>query len=167
MRGLFFRETHDTGGLMRVAIGSDHVGLELKQQVADWLREDEFDVLDLGPGSFDPTDDYTDFARRVAEAVAGREADCGVVICSTGQGSCMTANKVRGIRAALCHDLFCARLSKEHNNANVLCLGASVVGPLLAREILRTWLATPFTGEARHQRRLDKMAQVESGEGAP
>jgi ribose 5-phosphate isomerase B len=147
---------------MRIAIGADHVGFELKQEVAAWLRDDDIEVLDLGPDSFDPGDDYTDFARRVAEMVASGEADYGVVVCSTGQGSCMAANKVKGIRAALCHNLLCARLSKEHNNANVLCLGASLVGRLLAREILQTWLSTSFTGEERHQRRLDKMAQIES-----
>lgn len=149
---------------MRIAIGSDHVGFELKQEIAEWLRDDGLQVLDVGPESFDPADDYTDFARRVAENVVSQQADYGVVICSTGQGSCMTANKVKGIRAALCQDLLCARLSKEHNNANVLCLGSSLAGPLLAREILRTWLSSSFTGDERHQRRLDKMAQLESDE---
>lgn len=152
---------------MRIAIGSDHVGFELKQKVAEWLRGDDIEVLDVGADSFDPSDDYTDFARRVAEMVASGKADYGVIVCSTGQGSCMTANKVQGIRAALCQDLLCARLSKEHNNANVLCLGSSLVGPLLAREILQTWLSTSFTREERHQRRLDKMAQLETDESSP
>ncbi|MCJ7749478.1 MAG: RpiB/LacA/LacB family sugar-phosphate isomerase, partial [Armatimonadetes bacterium] len=110
---------------------------------------------------------YTDFARRVAESVARKEADLGIVVCSTGQGSCMAANKVNGIRAALCHSIFCARLSKLHNDANVLCLGASVVAALLAREIVTAWLATSFTGEERHCRRIEKMARIESDREAP
>ena len=152
---------------MRIAVGSDHVGFELKQLVKGWLGEDAIDVLDVGPESFDPTDDYTDFARRVAESVARGEADLGIVVCSTGQGSCMAANKVKGIRAALCHDLFSARMSKLHNDANVLCLGSSVVGALLAREIVATWLATSFTGEARHCRRIEKIARIEAESEAP
>ena len=152
---------------MRIALGSDHVGFDLKQLVRGWLAEDGIDVLDVGPESFDPTDDYTDFARRVAESVARGDADLGIVVCSTGQGSCMAANKVKGIRAALCHGIFCARMSKLHNDANVLCLGAGVVGALLAREIVTAWLATSFTGEERHCRRIEKMARIESDREAP
>jgi len=152
---------------LRIALGSDHVGFDLKQLVKGWLAEDGIDVLDVGPESFDPTDDYTDFARLVAESVTRGEADLGIVVCSTGQGSCMTANKVNGVRAALCNDIFCARMSKLHNDANVLCLGSSVVGALLAREIVATWLATSFTGEERHCRRIEKMARIESDREAP
>lgn len=152
---------------MRIALGSDHVGFDLKQLVREWLAEDGIDVLDVGPESFDPTDDYTDFARRVAQSVARGDADLGILICSTGQGSCMAANKVKGIRAALCHGIFSARMSKLHNDANVLCLGAGVVGALLAREIVTAWLATPFTGEERHCRRIEKIARIESDREAP
>jgi len=147
---------------VRIALGSDHVGFDLKQLINKWLAEDGIEVLDVGPESFDPTDDYPDFAHRVAASVAEGNTDLGIVVCSTGQGSCMTANKVAGVRAALCNDIFCARMSKLHNDANVLCLGASVVGVLLAREIVATWLATSFTGEERHCRRIEKMARIES-----
>ena len=152
---------------MRIALGFDHVGFDLKQLVKGWLSEDGIDVLDVGPESFDPTDDYPDFARRVAASVAEGKTDLGIVVCSTGQGSCMAANKVAGVRAALCNDIFCARMSKLHNDANVLCLGSSVVGVLLAREIVTTWLATSFTGEERHSRRIEKMARIESDREAP
>ena len=152
---------------MRIALGSDHVGFDLKQLVRGWLAEDGIDVLDVGPESFDPTDDYTDFARRVAQSVARGDADLGIVVCSTGQGSCMAANKVKGIRAALCHGIFSARMSKLHNDANVLCLGAGVVGALLAREIVTAWLATSFTGEERHCRRIEQMARIASDREAP
>ncbi|HUU54163.1 MAG TPA: ribose 5-phosphate isomerase B [Armatimonadota bacterium] len=150
---------------MRVALGSDHVGFDLKQLVLGWLAERHLEVLDMSPGTFDPTDDYPDFARRVAEAVARGDADYGIAICSTGQGSCMAANKVKGIRAALCHGILCARLSKLHNDANVLCLGSNIVGPLLAREIVDAWLAESFSTEERHRRRVAKIAEIESDSG--
>jgi len=116
----------------------------------------------VGPHTLDPADDYPDYAQKVAESVAHGEADFGLMICSTGVGSCIAANKVAGVRAALCSDTFCARMSRSHNNANVLCLGANALGPALAREILDTWLDTPFSGDERHQRRLDKIKRIES-----
>ena len=150
---------------MRIALGSDHAGYDLKQRAHAWIETCGAEVIDVGPHSFDPADDYTDFARKAAESVARGEADLGLVICSTGVGSCIAANKVKGVRAALCHDLFCARMSRSHNDANVLCLGANIVGPGLARDIISTWLDTSFSGEQRHRRRIEKIARIESDQG--
>ena len=150
---------------MRIALGSDHAGFDLKEMVRGWLQEDGHEVVDIGPATFDPTDDYPDYARLVAEAVARGEVERGLIVCSTGQGSCMAANKVRGVRAALCHDLFCARLSRQHNDANVLCLGSNVIGPGLAREVAELWLAEPFSDEAKHRRRVEKVNRIEGGGG--
>jgi len=147
---------------MKVAIGSDHAGYHLKQRLRDWLASRDIPLHDVGPASLDPADDYPDFARAVAQSVQSGQADLGVLVCSTGVGSCIAANKLPGIRAALCHDTFCARLSKLHNDANVLCLGANIVGPALAEEILGVWLATSFSGEDRHRRRLAKIAGLEA-----
>jgi len=151
---------------MRVAIGSDHAGYQLKEHVRTWMSERRIDVRDVGPRTFDPADDYPDFARAVAELVRTGQADLGVVICATGVGSCIVANKVRGVRAALVHEAFSARLSRLHNDANVLCLGAGIVAPPYAEEILAAWLEVSFSGEERHRRRLDKVAQIEAREDA-
>jgi len=150
---------------MRIALGSDHAGYDLKQRARGWLEQRGTEVVDLGPDALDPADDYPDYARKVAEAVARGEADLGLMICSTGVGSCIAANKVAGVRAALCSDTFCARMSRSHNNANVLCLGGNVVGTGIAREIVDTWLNTPFSGQERHQRRVDKIARIETPPG--
>jgi ribose 5-phosphate isomerase B len=147
---------------MRIALGSDHAGYDLKQRARGWLRQRGAEVVDLGPQTLDPADDYPDYAQKVAESVVRGEADLGLMICSTGVGSCIAANKVAGVRAALCSDTSCARMSRSHNDANVLCLGAHVVDAALARDILDTWLDTPFSGDERHLRRLDKIALIES-----
>jgi ribose 5-phosphate isomerase B len=147
---------------MRIALSSDHAGYDLKQRARGWLQQRGAEVVDLGPQTLDPADDYPDYAQKVAESVVRGEADLGLMICSTGVGSCIAANKVAGVRAALCSDTFCARMSRSHNDANVLCLGARVVDAALARDILDTWLDTPFSGDERHLRRLDKIALIES-----
>jgi len=149
---------------MRVAIGSDHAGFLLKEHLGAWMAERRIDLRDVGPRTFDPADDYPDFARAVAELVQTAQADLGVVICATGVGSCIAANKVRGVRAALVHDTYSARLSRLHNDANVLCLGAGVLAPPYAEEILAAWLQASFSGEEHHRRRLDKLAQIEARE---
>lgn len=150
---------------MRIAIGSDHQGYDLKVLVRDRLTSQAAEVQDVGPDRLDPGDDYPDFARAVAQSVARGESDLGIMICSTGVGSCMAANKVRGIRAALCHDTFSARMSRQHNDANVLCLGANIVGKFLALEIVDVWIGESFSGEERHRRRLAKIQNIESPEG--
>jgi len=138
---------------MRVAIGCDHGGIDLKRQVVHQLDHQGVAVLDLGCDSTDSVD-YPVFARAVCVSVLNREVDCGILICGTGIGMSMVANRFAGIRAALCHELFTARMSREHNDANVLCLGARVVGPGLALEIVKTWLHTEFSG-GRHLRRIE------------
>jgi len=138
---------------MKVAIGCDHGGIDLKKQVVRQLEHEQIQVLDLGCDSHDSVD-YPVFARAVCASVLNHEADFGILICGTGIGMSMAANRFKGIRAALCHELFTARMSREHNNANVLCLGARVVGPGLALEIVKTWLRTDFGG-GRHLRRIE------------
>ena len=146
---------------MRVAIGSDHAGYQLKEHLRDWLAARDTEVNDVGPRALDPADDYPDFAVAVGEAVRTGRADLGIVICSTGIGSCIAANKLPGVRAALCHDTFSARLSRLHNDANVLCLGADVVAAKLAEELLAAWLSASFSGEERHRRRVEKISRLE------
>ncbi|MGB3903828.1 MAG: ribose 5-phosphate isomerase B, partial [Anaerolineae bacterium] len=124
---------------MRIAIASDHGGFRLKSDIARLLQELSHSYHDFGPPDFHDVD-YPDYAVRVAQAVADGEFDRGILICGTGQGMAMSANKVKGIRAALCHDTFSARMSREHNDANVLCLGERVIGSGLAADIVKTWL---------------------------
>ena len=143
-----------------VAIGSDHGGYELKEQLKGHLRDWGYAVLDMGTDSTAAVD-YPDFAEAVANAVARGEAWRGVIIDSAGIGSSIAANKVPGVRAALCYDRATARNSREHNDANVLTLGAKLISGEDAREILAVWLATPFAG-GRHQRRVDKIIGIEA-----
>ncbi|HXF35728.1 MAG TPA: ribose 5-phosphate isomerase B [Actinomycetota bacterium] len=147
---------------MRIAIGADHAGYRLKEELAAVLRSEGHDVKDLGTGSPEPVD-YPPICAAVARAVAAGEAERGVVVGGSGQGEQIVANKVRGIRAALCNDLYTARLSRAHNDANVLAMGARIVAPELAAEILRAWLAAPFEG-GRHARRIEQIAAIERGE---
>ena len=142
-----------------VAIGADHGGFELKEQLKGYLREWSYRVLDVGTNSTDAVD-YPDFAEAVANAVARGEAWLGIVLDSAGIGSSIAANKVPGVRAALCYDRATARNSREHNDANVLTLGAKLIAPEAAREIVALWLTTPFAG-GRHQRRVDKIRGIE------
>jgi ribose 5-phosphate isomerase B len=142
-----------------VAIGSDHGGFELKQRLKDYLREWGYQILDLGTDGVEAVD-YPDFAEAVGNAVARGEAWLGIVLDSAGIGSSIAANKVPGVRAALCYDRATARNSREHNDANVLTLGAKLIAPEAAREIVALWLCTPFAG-GRHQRRVDKIRAIE------
>lgn len=138
---------------MRVAVGSDHGGIKLKRKVVRLLEHDQIQVLDMGCNS-DESVDYPVYARAVCSAILNGEADFGILICGTGIGMSMAANRFKGIRAALCHEQFTARMSREHNDANVLCLGARVIGAGLALEMVRTWLNTDFGG-GRHLRRIE------------
>jgi ribose 5-phosphate isomerase B len=146
----------------RIAIGSDHAGFALKQELRLFLEDEGHDVLDVGTGSEDPVD-YPVYCLDVARAVLDGAADRGIVLGGSGQGEQIVANKVDGIRAALCHDLWMARMARAHNDANVLSMGARVVAPSYAKEIVREWLATPFDG-GRHERRLEQIARIERGE---
>ena len=150
---------------MKIALGCDHGALALKNTLAEHLKANGHIVTDFG--TFTPAScDYPEFAAAAARAVASCECDKGIVLCTTGIGVSITANKVRGIRCALLSDLMSARLTREHNDANMMALGAGVVGEKLALEIADVFLATPFSGEARHQRRIDGISAVESAENA-
>lgn len=142
-----------------IAIGSDHAGFQLKSLVADILRAAGIAVEDLGTDDASSVD-YPDFAHRVAAAVAGGTAERGVLICGTGIGMSMAANRHPGVRAALCHDAYTAEMARRHNDANVLCLGARVVGEGVAEQVLRIFLETPFEG-GRHQRRVDSIERLQ------
>lgn len=143
---------------MRIAVGCDHRGRKLKQLVIKLLVEANHDYKDLGTNSDEPVD-YPDIAREVGEAVAGGQYDYGILICGTGIGMSMAANKVRGIRAALCHNTFSASRARQHNNANILCLSAEE-GMKSAPEVINTFLTTEFEG-GRHQQRVDKITGME------
>jgi ribose 5-phosphate isomerase B len=147
---------------MRIALAADHAGFPLKEDLKAFLIEEGHDVRDHGTDSTEPVD-YPAFCAAAAREVASAAADRAIVLGGSGQGEQIAANKVRGIRAALCHDLYLARLSREHNDANVLALGARVVAPAYAREIVRVWLATSFEG-GRHVPRLEQIAEIERGE---
>ncbi len=138
---------------MKVAIGCDHGRLDLKDIVKSVLKELDHEIDDQGCNSSESVD-YPNFAKAVSSLVRNGECERGILICGTGIGMSMAANRIPGIRAALCHEMFSARMSREHNDANVLCLGARVIGQGLAAETVRTWMTTDFAG-GRHQRRID------------
>ncbi|MFZ7102119.1 MAG: ribose 5-phosphate isomerase B [Peptococcaceae bacterium] len=148
---------------MRVALGSDHGGFILKEEIKNYLEEKGIDYQDFGTHSTESCD-YPEIAVPVAQGVTAGTFDKGILICGTGIGIGIAANKVPGIRAALCHDTFSARASREHNDANILTMGERVIGRGLALDIVDIWLHTQFSG-GRHQRRIDKISQIETKEG--
>lgn len=145
---------------MKIAIGCDHGGYALKQDVIEHLTEKGYEIDDLGCYSLDSVD-YPQYGIAVAKAVAEKKADKGIVICTTGIGISIAANKVKGVRAALCTDATCARLTREHNDANVLALGGAIVGKLLALDIVDTFLTTEFCGLEKHARRISQILAAE------
>ena len=147
---------------MRIALAADHAGFSLKEDLKAFLVDRGHDVQDVGTDSAEPVD-YPPFCAAAARAVATGDADRAIVLGGSGQGEQIAANKVDGVRAALCHDLLLARLSRRHNDANVLAMGARVVAPAYAREIVGVWLETTFEG-GRHVARVDQIAQIERGE---
>jgi len=144
---------------MRIAVGADHAGFALKEHLKSALGTLGHEYVDFGAANDQPSD-YPPICAAVGRAVAGGHADRGIVLGGSGQGEQIAANKVSGVRAALCNDIYTARLSRQHNDANVLAIGARIVAPELAREILTLWLATPFEG-GRHQRRVEQIAALE------
>ncbi len=144
----------------RVAVSADHGGFTLKNELVTRLRE-TFEILGLGAHTFDKDDDYPDFALAVAQAVASGQAQRGILICGSGVGACIAANKVPGIRACLCHDIYSAHQGVEHDDMNILCLGARVVGLELATELATAFLKANFSDETRHHRRLEKVLAIE------
>lgn len=147
---------------MRIAIASDHAGFKLKQDLVKYLGELGDTVVDLGTNSEDPVD-YPDYAVAVGNAVLGGAAERGVLICGSGVGASVAANKLKGIRAGICHDTYSAHQGVEHDDMNVLVLGARVIGPALARELAAAFVHATFSGEARHVRRLNKVKALEEG----
>ncbi len=145
---------------MRIAMAADHAGYALKEALKAGLEKMGYTVVDFGAHREDPADDYPDFGLPAARAVASGECERGIFCCGSGLGMMLTANKVRGIRAVVCHEPYSARLSRSHNDANVLCLGGRIVGPGLAQEVVRVWLETPFEG-GRHARRVSKVMEAE------
>lgn len=146
---------------MKLVIGCDHGGFELKEAVRAHLEEKGYEYEDFGAYSTDSVD-YAPIAAKAAHAVADGAADRGILICSTGLGICMAANKVKGIRAATCTNQFCAEMTRRHNNANILCMGGKIVDTATALEMVDIFLSTEFEG-GRHQRRIDQIAQIEEG----
>lgn len=145
---------------MIIAVGADHGGVPLKKSVIDAIESSGNRVLDLGTFNETPVD-YPDYAKSVAEALISERAERGVLLCGSGVGACVAANKIAGIRACLCHDTYSAHQGVEHDNLNILCLGARVIGPALAVELVESFLRARFTAEARHRRRLKKIVALE------
>lgn len=148
---------------MRIAVGADHAGFELKQTVVQVLRDQGHDVLDLGTFSLDPVD-YPIYAKAVGNAVRHQEAERGILLCGSGVGVSIAASKMRGIRAGLCHDAYSAHQCVEHDNVNVLCMGPRVIGTELALDLIQIFLNARFTGEERHVRRLARVDEIEKTE---
>jgi ribose 5-phosphate isomerase B len=144
---------------MKIAIGSDHAGFELKEIISQLLKEMGHEVIDMGTAS-NSSVDYPDFAETVSKAVSEGSVDRGILICGTGIGMSIVANKFKNVRAALCNDLFTAKMSRLHNDANVLAIGGRIVGKDLAKEIVNIWINTPFEG-GRHLKRLEKITLIE------
>ena len=147
---------------MKIALGTDHAGFEFKNQLASILVGQGVDLFEVGALSYDANDDYPDFAEAVARAVAEGKAERGILVCGSGVGASIAANKVRGVRAAMCHDTYSAHQGVEHDDMNVLCMGARIVGIELAREIATAFLGAVFSGEPRHTRRLAKVIAIEA-----
>jgi len=145
---------------LRVALGADHGGFALKNELSARLRG-TYEILDLGAHTLDPTDDYPDFAKAVARAVASGQAQRGVLVCGSGVGACIAANKVAGVRACLCHDTYSAHQGVEHDDMNIICLGARIVGLELATELVTAFLKARFSGEKQHRHRLEKVMAIE------
>lgn len=143
-----------------IYLGSDHAGFDLKETIFKYLKDNNYPVEDLSPGPPDPQDDYPDVAKKVAEKVLANQS-LGVLLCGSGNGVCQAANKIKGIRASLGYNTQAAKWAKQDGNNNILCLAGRVLNPEYGWLIVKTWLATPFSGEERHQRRLEKIRKLE------
>jgi ribose 5-phosphate isomerase B len=147
---------------MRVAVGMDHGGYPLKEFILEELRKEGHEAIDVGAFNLDPSDDYPDFSRAVGEAILSGQAERGVLVCGSGVGAAVAASKIKGLRASVCHDHYSAHQGVEHVDMNVLCLGARIIGPELAADLIRAFLAARFSGEPRHVRRVKKVAEIEA-----
>jgi ribose 5-phosphate isomerase B len=151
---------------MKIAIAADHAGFPLNERIIEELRRDH-ELIDFGTHDGSIPDDYPDYAKQVGESIQNGAAEIGILVCGSGVGAAVAANKLRGIRAALCGDTYSAHQSREHDDCNVLCVGARVVGVELALDIVRSFVAARFTGEERHRRRLAKIQSLEMNRNAP
>jgi ribose 5-phosphate isomerase B len=149
---------------MRIAIGADHGGYPLNERIISELATAGHEIVDYGTHDGSRPDDYPDYALAVGQAIQGGDADIGIIICGSGVGAAVAANKLLGVRAALCGDTYSAHQSREHDDCNVLCMGARVTGSELALDIARAFVAARFNGEERHKRRLAKVAEIERGQ---
>ena len=145
---------------MRIAIAADHAGVDLKDKIGHWLQEMGHEPVDLGTHGHAPVD-YPDFAEAVGLAVRKKEADRGIVVCGSGVGACVAANKIPGIRAGMCHDTYSGHQGVEHDDMNVLVLGGRIIGDELAKEVVHAFASAEFSGQERHKRRLEKIAALE------
>jgi len=146
---------------MKIAIGSDHGGFALKGTIISFLKEEGHTVIDLGAYTDEPSD-YPDYAKAVALALVARKAQKGIIVCGSGVGACITANKIPGIRAAICHDAYSARQGVEHDDMNLLCLGERVIGREIAREVVRNFVLARFSGKPKYKKRLEKLKEIEN-----
>ena len=148
---------------MKIAIAADHGGFPLKQALIELIKQLGHEPVDLGAHQYNKDDDYPDFSRYLGQAIQHGQAQRGILMCGSGVGASVAANKMKGVRAAVCHDCYSAHQGVEHDDMNVLCLGARIVGDELAKDLVRAFLGATFTGEARHQRRLEKVKGIEAG----
>jgi len=146
---------------MRIAVASDHGGFDLKKDLAGALAQAGHEVVDMGAHQFDPTDDYPDFAAAIARAVAAGEVERGVLVCGSGVGASIAANKIHGVRAAICHDTYSAHQGVEHDDMNILVLGGRVIGTEVAHELVRAFTGATFSREPRHVRRVNKVKALD------
>lgn len=147
---------------LRIAIAADHAGFELKTTIKEWLLTTGHEIIDLGAERYDKNDDYPDYGRAVGESVRNGQTDRGIIFCGSGVGACVAANKIKGIRACVCHDTYTARQGVEHDNLNVICLGEKVIGIETAREVITAFLLAGYQPLERYERRLNKIAELES-----
>ncbi len=148
--------------IMKIAIACDHGGFPLKSTIMDVVTRLGHEVVDLGAYQNDPQDDYPDFARYVGQAIQHRQADRGILICGSGVGACVAANKIKGVRACVCHDVYSAAQGVEHDDLNILCLGGRIVGEETVKVLVKAFITANFSGEERHRRRLDKVLAIEA-----
>jgi len=146
---------------MKIAIACDHGGFPLKNTIIEVVTKLGHEVVDLGAYQNDPKDDYPDFARYVGQAIQHKQADRGILICGSGVGACVAANKIKGVRACVCHDVYSAGQGVEHDDMNVLCLGGRIIGEETVKMLVKAYVSAKFSGEERHQRRLDKVLAIE------
>ena len=149
---------------MKIALGSDHAGFEIKEIIKSFLTSSNIDFVDLGAYEFDALDDYPDFAKNVGYAIRNGEAQKGIIVCGSGVGASIPANKIKGVRAGLCHDGYSAHQGVEHDDMNVLCIGSRIIGIELIKEIIISFINAKFSGEERHSRRLQKLLDIEASE---